>query len=79
MEPNAIDTATQTLYYCEDARLPALARQAIAYGKGWQWEEVERILDRMYGLAGVENPASGYEFHTGTHPVWKIIDILAAS
>jgi hypothetical protein len=35
----------------------------------WKWDEVEKALDAIYAEMGGENPGTGYDYHTGKHPL----------
>ena len=37
--------------------------------RAWEWEEVESALDALYASLGGENPATGYAYHQGQHPL----------
>jgi hypothetical protein len=40
-----------------------------AQARAWHWSKVEDKLSRAYKVLGGENPATGYDYHCGQHPV----------
>lgn len=36
--------------------------------RAWHWQIVEDKLDRAYKALGGESPATGYDYHCGSHP-----------
>jgi hypothetical protein len=53
----------------EERRAIFLGRAVLAHARAWEWEEAEAGLDQIYRLLGGNNPATGYAFHLGRHPV----------
>jgi 2-oxoglutarate dehydrogenase complex dehydrogenase (E1) component-like enzyme len=42
---------------------------ATAAGARWDWDAAEENLDAAYAAVGEENPATGYDWHRGWHPL----------
>jgi hypothetical protein len=57
----------------EERRALRLGRAVLAHARAWEWEEVEDGLDQIYRLLGGDNPATGYAFHLGRHPVQRYL------
>lgn len=52
-------------------------KQAIECGNAWKWEAAKGHLDEAYRLLGAEpDPASGYDWHCGRHPIQQAMGEL---
>ncbi len=78
--PRLPETGSETIHikiareYCRQAAAPdtpiaCAIDRALSAGRAWQWNEAEKALDRAYLLAGGKNPATGYAWHQGIHPL----------
>ena len=49
---------------------------AAGNGREWEWSAAERELDSAYRALGAWNPATGYAWHCGLHPIQIAADEL---
>ncbi len=66
-----IETRIASLYMEADQDEPISRAIAAAHqaGLAWDWSMAEQALDRAYRIVGARNPATGYAWHCGRHPL----------